>query len=90
MILPYALGFAIGCFALALLMNLWRLATAETVVDRILAVDTMTVNVIALLMLTGVRLDNQTMFEPAMLFAMTGFISTVAYCKFLLWRSIIE
>jgi len=42
MILSHALSFAIGCFAVALLMNLWRIATAPSLADRILAVDTMT------------------------------------------------
>ncbi|MGB4826012.1 MAG: K+/H+ antiporter subunit F [Paracoccaceae bacterium] len=85
-----ALTFAITCFALALAMNLWRIAFAPTVADRILAVDTMTVNAIALLMLYGVRVGDIAVFEPAMLFAMTGFVSTVAYCKYLLRGSIIE
>ena len=34
--LHLALAFAIGCFALALLLNLWRLATAPQITDRIL------------------------------------------------------
>ncbi len=49
MILDYALTFAIGCFALALALNLWRLATADNFVDRVLAVDTMAVNITALI-----------------------------------------
>ena len=47
MILDHALTFAIGCFALALLLNLIRFATAPGFADRVLAVDTMTVNVTA-------------------------------------------
>ena len=45
--LTYALTFAIACFALALLLNLIRLATAPTMPDRILTVDTMVINIIA-------------------------------------------
>lgn len=90
MIISYAITFAMGCFALALAMNLWRIATAPTIADRILAVDTMTVNAIALLMLYGAQIGDIAVFEPSMLFAMTGFIATVAYCKYLLRGSIIE
>lgn len=90
MILDYALTFAIGCFALALLMNLWRLATATDFVDRVLAVDTMAVNVTALIILYGAHSNAFYSFEAAILFAMTGFVSTVAYCKYLLRGSIIE
>lgn len=88
--LTYALTFAISCFALALVLNLWRLATAPTIPDRIIAVDTMVINVIALIVLYSVLTGNELNFEAAMLFSMTGFISTVAFCKYLLRRSIIE
>ena len=55
MILSYALLFALLCFGAALVMNLLRLFTAPTLTDRLLAVDTMTVNAIALIVLYGVR-----------------------------------
>lgn len=90
MILTYALTFALWAFALALVLNLVRLATAPTLTDRILAVDTMTVNTIALIVLYGLKTGSQLNFEAALLFALTGFISTVAYCKYLLRGSIIE
>ncbi len=88
--LDYALTFAITCFAVALLLNMWRLATAPTIPDRILAVDTMVVNVIALIVLYSVLTGKELNFEAAMLFSMTGFMSTVAFCKYLLRRGIIE
>ena len=89
-VLNLALTFAIGCFALALVLNLFRLATAATMTDRILVVDTMTVNTIALVVLHGLGTRSPLDFEIALLFALTGFISTVAYCKYLLRGSIIE
>jgi multicomponent K+:H+ antiporter subunit F len=90
MILTTALAFALSCFALALVMNLVRLFTAPTVTDRILTLDTMTVNTIAILVLYGVWAGSTLTFEAAILFALTGFISTVAFCKHLLRGSIIE
>ncbi len=90
MILSAALSFAIACFALALLLNLLRLLTASNVPDRLLAVDTMVVNVIALIVLYGVKSASDLNFETALLFAMTGFVSTVAFCKFLLRGHVIE
>lgn len=88
--LHYALIFAIGCFALSIFLNLWRLASAPTIPDRILAVDTMVINVIALIVLHSILTGEGMNFEAAMLFSMTGFVSTVAFCKYLLRRSIIE
>ena len=49
-----ALTFCVTCFALALVFNLWRIAKAPGVVDRILALDTMVINSIALLNLYGI------------------------------------
>lgn len=85
-----ALTFAIGCFAVALLLNLWRLITAPTLTDRILVVDTLVVNVIALIVLYGIKTASGINFEAALLFALTGFVSTVAFAKYLLRGSIIE
>lgn len=90
MIMSLALTFAFACFALALLLNLWRLITAPTMTDRILAVDTMVVNIIALIVLYGVKTASGINFEAAMLLAFTGFVSTIAFAKYLLRGSIIE
>ncbi|MCH2394434.1 MULTISPECIES: K+/H+ antiporter subunit F [Oceanibaculum] len=86
----YAIAFCFACIGLALLMNLWRLATGPTTPDRILALDTMTINAIALIVLYSLMSDTSILFEAAILFAMVGFISTVAYCKFLLRGDVIE
>jgi len=85
-----ALLFALGCFGLGLLLNLWRLAVGPTLGDRILALDTMVINSIALLILYGIWAGTAVFFEASMLFAMVGFISTVAYCRYLLRGDIIE
>ena len=90
MILSYALMFAFGCFGLAILMNLWVILRATLIQDRILALDTMVVNTIALVVLYGVQTLSAVNFEVAMLLAMTGFVSTVALAKYLLRGDIIE
>lgn len=88
--IPLALGFAMACFSLALLCNLWRVVFAPDVPDRVLALDTMTIDAIALLALFGIQNGTGVYFEAAMLFAMMGFVSTVAYARFLLRGDIIE
>ncbi|MGL4320696.1 MAG: K+/H+ antiporter subunit F [Paracoccaceae bacterium] len=88
--LSYALTFAFGCISFAILLNLWRLVRGPAVTDRILAVDTMVVNGVALIVLYGIATGNPINFEAAILFAMTGFISTVALSKYLLRGDIIE
>jgi multicomponent K+:H+ antiporter subunit F len=88
--ITYALMFAFGCVGLALALNLWRLFRGPSPTDRILAVDTMTINVIALIVLFGIMESSATYFEAALLLAMVGFIGTVAFCKFLLRGDIVE
>ena len=85
-----ALLFASGCYAVALLLDLWRIAWGPDAADRILALDTMVINVIALLVLYGIWRGTAVYFEAAMLIAMVGFVSTVAYCRFVLRGDIIE
>lgn len=90
MILPYALIFAYACFSLGLVFNLVRLARGPDIADRLLAVDTLVINMIALIILYGIDTQTELYFEAAMLFALTGFVSTVAFSKFLLRGDIIE
>ena len=75
---------------LSLLLNLWRLIIGPSVPDRVLALDTMYINVIALIILYSIRMGTGLYFEAALLIAMLGFISTVAVCKYLLRGDIIE
>ena len=53
--IDHALSFAFGCFGLALLFNLWRVLRAPDVADRVLALDTMVINMIALIVLYGIH-----------------------------------
>ena len=76
--------------AISLLLNLWRLIVGPSVPDRILALDTMFINTIALIILYGMSMGTDIYFEAALLIAMLGFVSTVAVCKYLLRGNIIE
>lgn len=47
----YALYFAFACFGIGQLFCLYRVVIAPGVGDRVLALDTMSINMIALMML---------------------------------------
>nr|WP_314444155.1 K+/H+ antiporter subunit F [uncultured Sphingomonas sp.] len=85
-----ALAFAFGCVTIALALNLFRLLKGPTSGDRILALDTMVINAIALIILFCIHETSVTYFEAALLLAMVGFVGTVAYCKFVLRGDIVE
>lgn len=88
--ITYAVYFAFACFGLGLLLNVWQIARATGIADRILALDTMAINCIALIALYGILEGTAVYFEVAMIFAMVGFVSTVAYCRYILRGDIIE
>ena len=85
-----ALLFAIACVSMALLLNLYRLLDGRSRSDRVLAMDTMVINAIAIIILFGIWNATTLYFEVALLLAMVGFVSTVAYCKFILRGDIVE
>ena len=89
-VLEGAIAFGFAALGLALAMNLWRLFKGPGVTDRILALDTMVINVIGMIVLAGLDRGSGTAFEAALLLAMVGFVGTVAYTKFLLRGDIIE
>ena len=85
-----SIAIALGLFAAAMALNLYRLLRGPSLPDRILALDTLYVNTIALLVLLGIHLDSALYFEAALLIALMGFVGTVALCKYLLRGDIIE
>lgn len=85
-----ALTIGLAALSLALALNLWRLFKGPGVADRILALDTMVINVIGIIVLAGIAGGEGTAFEAALLLAMVGFVGTVAYAKFLLRGDIVE
>ena len=89
-LLATVLPWAIGGFSVALLLNAWRLLRGPGLPDRILALDTLYINTLALLVLLGIYMGTNLYFEAALVIAMLGFIGTVVLSKFLLRGDIAE
>lgn len=89
-LLATALPWAMAGFSLAVLLNAWRLLRGPGVADRILALDTMYINALALLVLMGIYMGSELYFEAALMIAMLGFAGTVALSKYLLRGDIVE
>nr|WP_107783093.1 K+/H+ antiporter subunit F [Nitrosomonas nitrosa] len=88
--LSYALFIALMLVTAAVALSFWRLLRGPSLPDRILALDTLYINTIALLVLLGIHLSSALYFEVALLIAVMGFVGTVAACKYLLRGDIIE
>jgi multicomponent K+:H+ antiporter subunit F len=89
-ILPLALDIATGAVALAVVLCAWRLLRGPHATDRILAIDTLYINAVALVVLLGIRLGTELLFEAALIIAMLGFASTVGLARYLTRGDVIE
>lgn len=85
-----ALNFAIVAVTLALLLCGWRLLRGPEIPDRVLALDTLYVNVVALVILFGIRWNTALLFEAALIVALLGFVSTVALARYLSRGDVME
>jgi multicomponent K+:H+ antiporter subunit F len=88
--IEWAVMIGTWAVAAAMLLNLYRLAAGPDVADRILALDTLSVNAVALIVLIDIALGSDLYFEAALLIAMIGFVGTVAFCKYVLRGDVIE
>ena len=80
--LSLAVDVALIMFALAIALAACRLAIGPSLPDRILALDSLYVNTVAVAVLNGIRHDSFAYFEAALLIALMGFISTVALARY--------
>ncbi len=85
-----SLGIALVLIVLAMGLSAYRLFKGPDQVDRVLALDTMSINGIALLVALGIWFETSINFEAALLIAVLGFITTVALSKYLIRGDIVE
>lgn len=84
------LYITIAMVVLAALLNVYRLIKGPDAPDRVLALDTLYINAIALIILLGITLGTRMYLEAALLIAVMGFVGTVAMAKYLKRGSVIE
>jgi len=90
MIVEWALDFALLSAGASLLLCAWRLLRGPQLPDRVLALDTMYVTVVAIVVLLGLRYGTELFFEAALLIALLGFVSTAALARCLSRGDVIE
>jgi multicomponent K+:H+ antiporter subunit F len=89
-VIALAVDVASVLIGLAMLLAFWRLLRGPDVVDRVVAIDTLYVNACALLLARGIGGDSLLHFEAALVIALLGFLTTVAFAKYLLRGDIME
>lgn len=90
MILPYVLGICLIMICISMLLCLVRLVFGPSIVDRLLALDTLFLNATGLVIVLGVYWSTTQLFEGALLIAMLGFVSTVALARYFTTGHVID
>lgn len=88
--LAIALNITFLAIGVAMLLCLWRLLVGPGLPDRILALDTLYINAVAMLVLLGVRSASTIFFEAALLIALMGFVGTAALGRYLARGDVID
>lgn len=89
-LMNYAIIAAFVVVGFCQLLAMIRVVKGPHTGDRILALDTMVINAIGLIVLMGLSQGSRVYFEASLIIAMLGFVSTVAYARFVLRGDIIE
>ncbi|WP_018991735.1 K+/H+ antiporter subunit F [Aromatoleum toluclasticum] len=89
-LLSLAIGFALVCVVLAMMLCTLRLIIGPSAQDRVLALDTLWMCTMLLALMLGIRYGSQIYFEAALVIALLGFVSTIALAKFLMRGEVIE
>nr|WP_174728262.1 Na(+)/H(+) antiporter subunit F1 [Mesobacillus harenae] len=82
--------FALLCIAIAMLGLIYRLVKGPTVPDRVVALDALGINLIAVIALVSIILKTNAFLEIILLIGILAFIGTVAFSKYLEKGVIIE
>ncbi len=75
---------------LSMLLCLIRLVMGPSIVDRLLALDTLFLNATCLVVILGIYWETTSMFEGALLVAMLGFVSTAALARYFTTGHVID
>ncbi len=89
-LLTFAVDLGTAAISVAVVLCAWRLLKGPEISDRLLALDTLYMNMVALIVLLTIRWDTPLLFEAALLLAMLGFVSTVALARYLTRGDVIE
>jgi multicomponent K+:H+ antiporter subunit F len=89
-ILELSLDIAALAVAAAIVLCGWRLLKGPETTDRILALDTLYMNVVALVVMLGMRWNTPLLFEAALIVAMLGFVATVGLARYVSRGDVVE
>ena len=85
-----ALTLAFAAVAVAMTLCAWRLLVGPSITDRLLALDSLYINLVVLTVLLGLQWKSDLLFEAALVIAMLGFVGTVVTARFVARGDVID
>jgi multicomponent K+:H+ antiporter subunit F len=89
-LLPWSITVSQVLLGLAMACSTYRLLIGPRAHDRVVGFDSLCVNAMLLFLAFGIQSGTALYFEAALIVALLGFVSTVAFAKFLLRGEVIE
>ncbi|MBD8554649.1 K+/H+ antiporter subunit F [Rhizobium sp. CFBP 8762] len=89
-ILLWSLTAAQAIIVFAMVCAGYRIVKGPRAQDRILGLDFLYVNALLFLLVFGIRTGSTLYFEAALVIALLGFVSSIAFAKFLMRGEVIE
>jgi multicomponent K+:H+ antiporter subunit F len=77
------INVGVAAIVLGILLCIYRLLKGPHLSDRVLAIDTMGIHVVALVILLAIRQRSTMFFDAVLVIAIIGFASTVALSQYL-------
>lgn len=76
--------FALICTLIALVLTTYRVLKGPSWADRIMALDFLTANLAVLIALLGIKTGYESYLDIALLISILGFLTTIAFTRYLL------
>lgn len=84
------LMLALLILSLSIFLIMYRVIKGPAIPDRIIAMDTIGINLIAMMAILSILLKTYAFFEVMLLFGILSFVGTIAFSKFLERGALVE
>lgn len=88
--IQWVTGFGLVVLSISMLLAAYRVVFGPTVPDRAVALDVITVNAVATIVVYSIRVGSLTYLDSVLVIAILSFLSTVAIAKFIVRGDIID
>ncbi|MBC1474853.1 Na(+)/H(+) antiporter subunit F1 [Listeria grandensis] len=90
MIITAVLSIALFMYSISIFLYLYRILKGPTTSDKVVALDSIGMNLVAIVALLSMLLDTSAYLDVILLIALLAFIGTVSFAKFIEKGKVIE